>query len=88
MRIATMFSTDEEIIQFLKDVAAEAELVHDGGDIFASHGRMRGHILGLIGSMEGRADFLKQSRQEVRELSEYRRRDQQIRRAQAPSRDA
>lgn len=88
MRIATQFSTDEEIIQFLEDLVAEAGQVHDGGNVWASHGRMRGHIIGLISSMKGRADFLKHSRHEVRELSDHRRRDQQQRRAMEPSRDA
>jgi hypothetical protein len=88
MRIATMFSTDEEIINFLKDIVAESGKVHDGGNVWASHGTMRGHIMGLISSMQGRADFQKHSRQEVRELSEYRRRDQQRLRAMEPSRDA
>lgn len=88
MRIATQLSTDEEIIQFLEDIAAEASQVHDGSDVWVSHGRMRGHILGLIHSMQGRVDFQKYSRQEVRELSEYRRRDQQRLRAMEPSRDA
>lgn len=88
MRFPTYVSTDDEIIQYLKDVAKEAEAARDDGDIWGSHGRLRGHINGLIRTMEGRAAVLKQERQEVRELSERRQHQRRERRAAEPLRDA
>lgn len=88
MRSPTQFSTDDEIIEFLKWVSGQAEKVHDGGNIWESHGCMRGHINGLIKAMEGRVEFLKQSRQEVRDLIDRHNHQRRSRRAQESLRDS